>query len=167
MRRRQIIAMALCLVIASPTLYIVLHTRFSLFPSLSYRFFWISYDRTAIKKARTGDYVIFKEYVPAPVDRESDLIKRIGCMSGDQLTVDGHDDYFCNGTYLGRANSHTGAAFRFNGTVPPERLFMIGDNPASYDSRYFGFVDRSRIKSRAWPVRKIISDFIGGQDAGH
>jgi conjugal transfer pilin signal peptidase TrbI len=167
MRRRQVIFAALCLAIAVPLwVYVALHTRFSLTPSLNYRFFWISGSPAAIAEARTGDYVAFTEYVPAPVNREAILIKRIGCAPGEQLSVDNNDAFFCNGKNLGHARHSTmeGAElkpFRFNGPVPPGKLFLIGDHPASFDSRYFGFVDRSRVKKRVWPCSKVLGELWG------
>jgi signal peptidase I/conjugal transfer pilin signal peptidase TrbI len=31
-------------------------------------------------------------------------------------------------------------------------MFVMGEHKDSYDSRYFGFVDKSRILARAYPI---------------
>jgi conjugal transfer pilin signal peptidase TrbI len=157
MHRKQTLAMALAFVISMLTLFVMLHTRFLATPSLNHRFFWISGNRNAIEETRTGDYLTFTEYVPSPLDREITLVKRVGCVSGEHLRSDDNDNYYCNSSYLGHARQSTRTGqklvpFRFNGIVPPGQLFLVGDHPDSYDSRYFGFVDRNRIQKRAWAL---------------
>jgi len=84
------------------------------------------------------------------------LMKRIACYPGQTLRTKG-PDYYCDGIFVGRAKKrdHEGRAveaFEYNGTVPDGKYFMQGTHPRSYDSRYFGFVDRSLIKRGARPV---------------
>lgn len=125
--------------------------------SLTHRVFWRSDNPALIKTVHTGNYVIFRHFVPAPLNRVTQLIKRVGCSSGEVLAVDAQDDYFCNGRYLGRAKHKTLRGepltpFRYNGVVPPEMLFLIGDHRDSYDSRYMGFIETKDIREIAWAI---------------
>ncbi|EAL3751808.1 S26 family signal peptidase, partial [Campylobacter coli] len=36
--------------------------------------------------------------------------------------------------------------FIFNGVIPKDKFFVMGTHPRSFDSRYWGFVDRKDIK---------------------
>jgi len=85
------------------------------------------------------------------------IAKKIGCIEGFLLTVDSNRDYYCGTEYLGRAKEKTRKGvplkpFIWNGTVPPGKVFLIGDNPDSFDSRYIGFVDVKHVMSRLVPL---------------
>ena len=106
---------------------------------------------------RKGDYVIFR---PKRIDPYIDgkmLVKKLTCDQGDTLTERGKD-YFCNGdVYLGRAKDyslrgHRLRNFIFNGVIPRGFCFVSGSNVNSYDSRYWGFLRKSDIKARAYPI---------------
>jgi len=43
-------------------------------------------------------------------------------------------------------------AFSFSGKVPDGALFVVGDSPDSYDSRYFGFLRKEDVIKIAHPV---------------
>lgn len=129
--------------------------------SLDKRVFWMSDDTSLIKK---GDYVLFgldtgrlsKDVtIPETVIKGTLVraIKRVACFEGEILRVDGLD-YYCNEVSIGRAKTLTIkgkplAQFVFNGPIPKESVFVIGDHPDSYDSRYYGLIDRSTFISRA------------------
>lgn len=95
------------------------------------------------------------------------LIKRVVAGPGTEvgvvdgrLTVDG----------VPRAEPYLGNAFRGRATVPPltvppERVFVMGDNRrplASFDSRSFGPVERRSLLGRAvwvvWPLVRVDAD---------
>lgn len=42
--------------------------------------------------------------------------------------------------------------FEYQGKVPPGHIFVIGDTPGSYDSRYYGFVQKSDIQKKLKPI---------------
>ncbi len=86
-----------------------------------------------------------------------DIFKRNRCDEGDILTVDAAKRFFCNGEYLGAAKDYSRKGekmqyFTFNGKIPPGSMFVMGEHPDSYDSRYFGLVDKSRVRSRLYPI---------------
>lgn len=130
------------------------HLLITTTPSLSERVFWKTSDRAKIESVQRGDFVIFDQFLPEPKQEVRSLIKRVACGPGDTLTVTG-DSYFCNGQYLGLAKHKTRMGspltpFVFNGVIPPGNLFAMGDHKDSYDSRYWGFKEISKINARAW-----------------
>ena len=77
------------------------------------------------------------------------FVKRVACVSGEQLTHSGRD-FYCNGEFLARAKAwdkkgNPATLFDFNGIIPREKYFALGEHGDSYDSRYWGFVDYSWI----------------------
>lgn len=136
-------------------LYTYQHLKITPTNSLSKRVFW-SNPVDGARAVKTGEYVIFDQYVPKPYFRMVSFIKRAGCAAGDVLKVD-QDDYYCNGQYLGHAKRKSLKGepmipFVFNGIVPKDMIFAVGDHPDSYDSRYVGFISRERIKRVAWAL---------------
>ncbi len=66
-------------------------------------------------------------------------------------------DYFCGKEYLGRAKDRTfeGAQlsrFEYVGVVPQGKIFVVGDSKDSFDSRYWGFLDKDKIIAKAYPI---------------
>lgn len=149
---RNLLIVAVCCLVAY---YITQHLRVPLTHSLSKRVFWaIGYDPNG--NVRTGRYIIFDQFVPAPHSRVVRFIKRAGCTSGETLKVE-KDYYFCNGEYIGHAKRKSLKGdpltpFVFNGTVPEGVVFAIGDHPDSYDSRYVGFISHHRVQEVAWAL---------------
>jgi conjugal transfer pilin signal peptidase TrbI len=144
-----------CLLIAGT----LLPYKFSvtLTPSLKHRVYWLI--RNPDKVVR-GDYVLFRYKELSArmgMKKSEDVMKILGCNEGDLLTVDAEKRFYCNGEYLVRAKdlSLKGERlqhFDFNGTLPKGVMFVMGQHKDSYDSRYFGFVDKSRILAKAYPI---------------
>ena len=79
----------------------------------------------------------------------------VGCP-GDTLRTDGAT-FYINGEKTAVASGYDsdGAAvssFRFDGVIPASSYFVLGDGERSYDSRYWGFVRKSWIVGRAFPL---------------
>ncbi len=102
-----------------------------------------------------------------PSDDEGDLIKRVVAVGGDTvMCCDAQGRVTVNGTPLDEPYIHPGnkpSAFSFKVTVPPGRLFVMGDHRAdSADSRWHrsgpfsGTVSVDEVVGRArviaWPV---------------
>ncbi len=137
------------------TWYVLDHIRIPPTHSLSKRVFW-SVAADAQSRIKTGQYVIFDQFVPKPISRDITFIKRAGCTAGEVLKVE-NDYYYCNGEYLGRGRHKTRGGvemtpFIYNGAVPANMVFAVGDHPDSYDSRYIGFISRDRITRVAWAI---------------
>ncbi|MHB8810649.1 MAG: S26 family signal peptidase [Desulfobulbaceae bacterium] len=126
--------------------------------SLDYRVFFLV-PASAIK---SGDYLVFRHsdatFVPQGLNRDNNrLIKRVGCGPGETLTSDGERQFFCNGILLATAldRDSKGQAlprFHYSGTVPAGSFFMVGSNPRSFDSKYFGFINVDEILYKALPL---------------
>lgn len=129
----------------------------TLTPSLKHRIYWLI--RNPDKVVR-GDYVLFRHKEISDrmgMKKSEDVMKILGCNEGDLLTVDAEKKFYCNGEYLVRAKdiSLKGEPlqhFVFNGQIPKGLMFVMGQHKDSYDSRYFGFVYKSRILAKAYPV---------------
>lgn len=102
-----------------------------------------------------GDIIVF-EY---PEDPSKDFIKRVIGLPGDSIEVRNKDVYR-NGKKLDEPYiQHTDPRTLSDDTrdnkpvltVPADKYFVMGDNrDESYDSRKWGFVDRGKIKGKAW-----------------
>lgn len=79
----------------------------------------------------------------------------VGCP-GDTLRTEGAV-FYLNGEKIAVARRHDSkgvavTSFRFDGVIPPGSYFVLGDGEKSYDSRYWGFVKRSWIVGRGFPL---------------
>ncbi len=104
-----------------------------------------------------GDIVAFERDMS---DRRRMFLKRVIALPGDRVEVVA-GRLIVNGQPL----RETYATIAFNGsmpetTVPPESLFLVGDNRAdSDDSRSFGPVPQTAILGKAaiiiWPLNRV------------
>ncbi len=111
----------------------------------------------AVSQPQRGDVVVFVY----PLDPSKDYIKRVIAGPGDVVMVrkklvyingalwnDSHA-YFSDGVGgFGSPRDDFGPV-----TVPSNQLFVMGDNrDHSYDSRFWGFVNREQIKGKAFLI---------------
>lgn len=83
-------------------------------------------------------------------DKDSNFGKYVRCEEGQTLSVEGMK-YYCNNVFLGIAqktdkDGNKVEQFIFNGIIPKDKFFVMGTHPRSFDSRYWGFVDKKDIK---------------------
>lgn len=129
----------------------------TLTPSLDHRLFWVSRNPARVGR---GDCVFFVDPDLARKVGKPDVpnfFKIIRCDEGDILYVDAEKRFFCNGAFLGIAKDYSRKGekmryFVFNGKIPRGSMFVMGEHRDSYDSRYFGFVDKSRVRARLYPL---------------
>ncbi len=79
----------------------------------------------------------------------------VGCP-GDMLKTEGNE-FYLNGEKIATAAGKDSKGvdvgnFKFNGEIPANSYFVLGDGERSYDSRYWGFVNKSWIIGRALPL---------------
>lgn len=135
----------------------------TLTPSVKHRIWWLSSDTTQV---RHGRYVLFRlpyarlEGMPVPepvvIGEDIRVIKRVGCDEGESLWRSGRD-FFCGDEFLGHAKERSQKGeplvpFPFVGEIPPGRVFLVGDHPDSFDSRYFGLVEKANYLAWARPI---------------
>lgn len=103
-----------------------------------------------------GDIIVFK----FPEDPSKDFIKRVVGVPGDTIEIKDKAVYR-NGEklvepYVRHTDDRIVPGNRDNlpaVIVPEGGYFCMGDNrDESYDSRFWGFVDREAIKGRAWII---------------
>jgi len=142
-------------------MYFTSHFRYSVSPSLRYSFFFINSVKPG-NIIQKGNYVIINVTPPVALGLPLDVhkaIKEVGCMEGDLLAVI-NKEYYCGeqkARYLGKAkdyalNGEKVESFVFNGVIPRGKMFVIGHHKDSYDSRYFGFIDKDKISAIAHPM---------------
>lgn len=128
--------------------YLVSNIIYSASNSTKYRFFWLTSS-----VPEKNDYAMFKypdnDYLTSR-DVTDPFTKRIGCVGHDSLELR-NNIYYCNGKFLGiqlkkDSEGKNLPLFVYSGEIPEGKVFMVGDNPRSGDSRYFGLVDISSAK---------------------
>lgn len=117
----------------------------------------LSYDLNDVNR---GDLVVF-ESPPNEGSQTKDLIKRVVGLPGE--TVESRSgQIYINGQVLEepylQADVTTGTMEKV--TVPPEHLWVMGDNRAnSRDSRFFGAIPEDLVIGRAfvrvWPITAL------------
>ena len=112
-----------------------------------------------VSEPKRGDIIVFK----FPEDPDKDFIKRVVGIAGDVVEIR-NKKVFVNGKPEQRPDGyHTdpmiipaGSQPRDNFgpvTVPPNSLFVMGDNrDHSYDSRFWGFVNLRAVKGKAFII---------------
>lgn len=108
-----------------------------------------------VKTPERGDIVVFKY----PLDPKKDFIKRVIGLPGDTVEIRDKALYVNRerlkkdfGVYtdphMTKQRDNLGPI-----TVPPEALFVMGDNrDESYDSRFWGFVPQRDVSGKAFIV---------------
>jgi signal peptidase I len=109
------------------------------------------------RPVQRGDIIVFK----FPQDESRDFIKRVVGLPGETVEVRGKE-VLINGKPLTEPYAvFSDGAFGRSGErerigplmIPPNRLFMMGDNrDHSMDSRFWGFLDVAKVKGKAFLV---------------
>jgi conjugal transfer pilin signal peptidase TrbI len=120
---------------------------------LPYDWYFVTTTEEDFEPAR-GDLVQFR----APLDVERltqafEVIKIVAGVAGDTWEIS-NDRLFINGDEWGELfllNSIDKAPGSLDGkgTVPEGELYVLGTNPSSYDSRYWGTLPVDRVKGKA------------------
>jgi signal peptidase I len=116
-----------------------------------------------VKKPQPGDIIVFKY----PEDPSKDFIKRVVAVGGDTVRIE-NKNVFVNGVIQENPLAiHVDPRNYFQPrdnfgpvTVRAGKLFVMGDNrDESNDSRFWGFVDVSSVRGKAfmiyWPLDRI------------
>jgi signal peptidase I len=113
------------------------------------------------RQPQRGDVIVFI----FPEDPGKDFIKRVIAVEGEQVQIK-DKNIFINGkpfndpygVYRDPAVIQGWGAERYRDnfgpvTVPPHAVFVMGDNrDKSYDSRFWGYVDLSKVRGKAFLI---------------
>lgn len=134
-------------------------------PSLEHRVFFLT--PTDSKNISTGDYLVFTHkgntFTRKGLKVNDHFIKKVGCSPGQLLAREEDGRYSCvdlatkEEFFYGKSleKDSTGRQlpqFDFIGFVPEDSFFVVGTNPRSFDSRYFGFIHGKDIEYKALPL---------------
>lgn len=117
------------------------------------------YTIIPIEQPKRGDVIVFKY----PGDPSKDFIKRVVGVGGDTILIKNKNVYVNGKLQPDKFAIHTdpntypeGLQVRDNDgpiTVPQGKLFVMGDNrDESNDSRFWGFVDVSAVRGKAFMI---------------
>lgn len=118
---------------------------------------FVDHRMATLREPRRGDVIVFE----FPMDPDKDYIKRIVGLPGDEIRIVNKRVYVNDRLYADTHELHKRSEVlpqrisqRDNMetvVVPPGSYFVMGDNrDESYDSRFWGFVTRDRIKGLAF-----------------
>jgi type IV secretory pathway protease TraF len=79
------------------------------------------------------------------------LLKRIAAVSGDGVCLEGRK-LIIRGLSVAEALADGPAPASLCRALTASEVFLLGDGPRSFDSRYFGPIDRSLLTHRAMPL---------------
>ena len=113
-----------------------------------------------IEEFHRKDYVEFtyhgKPYPQYYLPDGKIVIKEVIGFPGDKLKIT--DDFvYLNGELIGNVlhtdrHGHPVEHFHFDGTIPEGKVFVMAPHPRSFDSRYWGFVDKSWGLHKCWKI---------------
>jgi signal peptidase I len=115
-------------------------------------FIWEKKNPNKQLQFRKGDYVNFRVSQEDLSEKEYEffknlkLVKKVGCGPGDYLEC-GFGICTCNGEMIISALNErfSSKAFNYSSQIPPTHVFLLGDNDASYDGRYWGLTSVNTI----------------------
>ena len=144
------------LTLAIPSLYEKLPIRIDITQQQSLsNTLWISYSDLNIDT----DYILFippkSRYIK---DEKVQYLKMIACKEGD-LLESFDSNFYCNKNFIGTArkydsNMNIVEQFKFNGIFKIDKYFFAVTHELCYDSKYFGFIDKSQILRKETPLFK-------------
>ncbi|MFA7084711.1 MAG: S26 family signal peptidase [Arcobacteraceae bacterium] len=156
MNNRDVLPIYILLIIIAHGIYLLKQSYsigISSTPSLPYNIFFINKNKKEFNK---NDLIVFRypgENIYNFIKNE-EFVKIATCFPKDFLFVNEKFEYFCNGKQVGKAllkdsESKELIPFVFNGIIPPNKYFVTGIHIKSWDSKYWGFVDKERIVATA------------------
>lgn len=102
-----------------------------------------------------GDYLIWKPYGTLAQVKDEFILKRVAGVPGDHLTIANNKiiingQLVATGLLLHPLYNMQPSQFYKDEIIPSHEYFMLGTNPFSNDSRYWGYLDASHIDGKAY-----------------
>jgi conjugal transfer pilin signal peptidase TrbI len=138
------VRLLILMILVSAAVWLLPHLAFVRSHSVRYTLLWVMGG-----PGQKGDYVTVPIRHPfIERGRAEHLTKRIGCVGGEVLTFT-EGQHFCNGALLDTVLPNTSDGrplepWRWHGPIPAGKVFLVGDDPRSFDSRYLGFFEQSQ-----------------------
>lgn len=106
-------------------------------------------------KDTVNDYVVFEynKIIYKNYHRGKLFIKKIGCRSGQHLLIKDLevvcDEQKIATIFQKNSEGNLLPQYSYDGIIPDDKFFALGEHVKSFDSRYFGLVDKSQIVNSA------------------
>ena len=113
--------------------------------------------KPGVKNILSGDLIFWRPYGPLSYVNDEFIVKEVVGVEGDFLSIEGETIKLNNitvATGLPNSSPQEQRAHKFDRseTIPEAQFFVLGHNPLSYDSRYWGYVPYQKILGRAIAV---------------
>ena len=153
MKNSLIKSLIFCLGAGSLIYYTMSNMLITTTGSLEYRYFWKT-DKTPEK----DDYLLFTLNHVLLGKEDLTVTKKIACAEGNRLAVKNRI-FTCDGKALGRAKEFSLSGdelplFAWDGVIPEGKVFLTGQHPDSFDSRYWGFFDLKQTHRVVFPLAR-------------
>lgn len=107
------------------------------------------------RRIKDGDLLFWKPQGALSGFKEQFILKEVVGVPGDRITiargvVSINGQPVVSGFPLARYYRKPADAFDRDEVIPPGKLFMIGTHPQSNDSRYWGYLDASKVSGFAF-----------------
>lgn len=153
-KNKNIIAVLIIIIFVVLGSLIPRYIMLSISDSLNYNVFFLRKTPTKLAK---NTYIVSKINSPDSKTKKPVLItKKIACMYNDFLKCETNGCY-CNNIFLCKAKKYSKKGdiltpFLYNGLIPKNKYFVVGEHVDSYDSRYFGLVGENEVIRIAIPI---------------
>lgn len=122
-------------------------------PSVNARYVFVYKLKNNFKK---NDLIVFKFKGSSYYEKDFPMVKYVKCLPGEYLQVKGLD-FYCNGEFIGTAKTKDSKGFPvepfvYNDVIPDNHYFVMGIHKDSYDSRYWGFVEKESVIGKAYKI---------------
>lgn len=148
----------ICLGIMIISILSMLLIRVNISPSSPVGFYLIDPISIVYKNIKLGDYVVYempREYKKYAAKELENLksIKRVYAKEGDDIDVKGNEVYI-NQLYVGKILDTIPSKLKKK-RVSKNQILTLSENENSLDGRYYGLLDFSDIKYKAYLIYEI------------
>lgn len=150
MKNIAIICFAVIMLIAGYFYSINYKIYFNLSPSFDAKILLVNkkIDKNSLNY---GNLVVFKNrFLTKYTPKRNILAKQISCKENDEL-IRINNNFYCNGKQIATAkdfdsnNEKMDIYYPTNKIIAKDKLFVTSNHKNSYDSRYFGLIDKNEI----------------------